>query len=78
VNEVSIDLSEEQLAWESLSELAETIRDMRPGVSAWIPASSHSTRLEVFGDAPATAIAFDWLAADLMANQWLERRPSRF
>ena len=60
-----------------LDDLGRHIRELRPE-SPWLQASAHTTILEVFGGAPATRLAFDWLAKDLHRHHWLDRLPSRF
>ena len=77
-NQVAIELGNDPADWEKVSTYTRMIRELRPEIGSWITGSSHSTVLEVFGATPATAIAFDWLAKDLLEYRWLERRPNRY
>jgi hypothetical protein len=71
-------LARHLLDGDALDDLAQLIKERRPVESPWIGASLYSTVVEVFGEAPATAMAFAWLAKDLMKHHWLVRLPSRF
>lgn len=63
--------------WSESSAEYERLRMLRPGAAAWLHYSEHTSVLNVFGEAPARELAYDWLSDDLARIAWLERRISQ-
>jgi hypothetical protein len=70
---VDITIDSEQFGFDKADEVGKLLRTRRPDAAGWLHGSVSSTRLEVFGAAPAYRLAMKWLAGDLSRVHWTDR-----
>jgi hypothetical protein len=61
-------------AWDR--ERHEALQRWRPEVLPYVRLAQHDGMLDIFGNRPATLLAYDWLSEDLYQLGWLSSRIS--